>query len=611
MMKQMSQTEPKGIDLVDLNRWDIVVDDDAVAGELYAAEEFQEFFRQATGVKLPIVCNIDRRDRHIFIGPGRHLKESDIGFGGGVDDFGEEDFRIVVRDGNMAFAGGRPRGTLYGVYAFLEDCLGVRFLTADHTHVPKIDGACIVGPVDRSYHPPLEFRWSYYHETNNNEAFATRLRVNTVTENPRLGGKTGISLVNHSWSGQCPVSKYGREHPEYFALVDGKRKLDSGGGGPQLCLTNPDVLKTVTESVLRELEGNPSAKNISVSPMDNEDYCRCADCAAIDKREGTSMGSLLTFVNAVADAVVGRFPAVSVGTLAYGYSRQRPKTVTPRPNVQIQLCSIECCPVHLIADPDCPRNAAFSRDMTDWGEVCDNIYIWNYNTNFANYLLPCPNLRVIEPNIRHFVSNHARGIFMQAATPTPAGELSDLRNYMMANLLWDPNRSGPMLMNEFLELHYGPAAAPIRRFIDLTHDRAEAAFPHPHTNHYPHWGGPASFYGVDESIAQAGLEAFDEAMKLSDNDVVRGRVEKASICAYRAAIEPVWYVGNPQRKEENQPAWWPDIWVDGPADPALAQRMRPLVEQFLKLCSKYDVTQDFEGHPLDAAGSRIRWAVGL
>ncbi len=599
----------KGIDLAELNRWDIVVDDDAIASELYGAEELQEFFRQASGVKLPVVHKIDRRDRHIFIGPSQHLTESNIGLG--VDDFGEEELRIVVRDGNIAIAGGRPRGTLYGVYSFLEDYLGVRFLAADHTHVPKIGGSRVVGPVDRTYDPPLVFRWSYYHETNNDPVFASRLRVNTVAKTAKLGGKTGIALVNHSWSDQCPVSEYGREHPEYFALVDGKRKLDSGGGGPQLCVTHPDVLKIVTESVLRELEGNPSAQNVSVSPMDNEDYCRCADCATIDEREGTPMGSLLTFVNAVADEVAGRFPDVSVGTLAYGYSRRRPKTVTPRPNVQIQLCSIECCPVHPIADPNCARNAAFGRDMTDWGEVCNNISIWNYNTNFANYLLPCPNLRVIEPNIRHFVSNHARGIFMQAVTPTPAGELSDLRNYMTANLLWDPNRSGAKLMDEFLELHYGRAAAPIRRFIDLTHDRAEARFAHPHTDHTPHWGGPARFYGIDESIAHAGLDAFDEAMKLSENDGVRRRVEKASLCAYRAAIEPIWYVGNPQEKEEYQPAWWPDIWVDGPADPALARRMRPLVERFLELCREHDVTQDFEGHPLDAARSRIRWAVGL
>ena len=49
---------------------------------------------------------------------------------------------------------------------------------------------------------------------------------------------------------------------------------------------------------------------------------------------------------------------------------------------------------------------------------------------------------MIEPNIRYFVAHQAKGIFMQAAAETTCAELSDLRNYVMGHLLWDPNRSG-------------------------------------------------------------------------------------------------------------------------------------------------------------------------
>ena len=575
-----SANTPAGVDLARLKGWDIVVAEQPIASEKYAAEEFQEFFRQASGAKLPIVDKIKRPDKHIFVGSSLAMRSSNVGFS--VDDFDEEDLRIVIRDGNIAITGGRPRGTLYGVYTFLEDYLGVRFLTHDHTHVPPVGDWRVVGPVDRFYHPPLAFRWSFYYETNTNPVFATRLRVNTVQDAPNLGGKTGISLINHSFSGHCPVGKYGQEHPEYFALLDGQRKLDVDGG-PELCLTNPDVLKIVTESVLNTLNRNSSAKNISVSQNDNDRYCQCAKCAAIDKAQGTPMGSLLTFVNAVADEVATKHPNVMVGTLAYWYSRKPPKTIRPRPNVQIQLASIECCIIHPINDPKCPQNAAFCREMSDWGKICDNIYIWNYNTNFSNYLLPCPNLRVIEPNIRYFVANHAKGIFMQAVYTSPAGELSDLRNYITANLLWNPNRSGEKLMQEFLDLHYGRAAEPIRRFIDLVHDHAEASGVHQNCF------GRAQDYAVDESVAQVGLEAFDEALKLAENDAFRRRVEKASICAYRAAIEPIWSGKDPRS-----------------IDPALAKRMRPLVERFLVLCGKYKVIQDREGHPFDATAAHIR-----
>ncbi|KPK43860.1 MAG: hypothetical protein AMJ65_04605 [Phycisphaerae bacterium SG8_4] len=592
MVGCVSAAVPGGVNLSDLANWDIVVADNAPPSELYAAEEFQSHFAKASGVNLPIVSQsapATRGQRHVFIGASVAMRESAVGFE--TDEFGQEGFRIIVRDDNIAIAG-RPqsgsRGTLYGVYTFLEDYVGVRFLTVDHTYVPAIGTWRVVGPLDRFYHPPLRFRWSYYGETNRNPAFAARIRVNTVTGDKKLGGKTGLNLINHSFHHHLSSQKYGKEHPEYFALVDGERKLEMGGGGPELCLTNPDVLRIVTESVLDDLKKNPNMENISVSQNDNNKYCRCSKCAEIDEREETPMGSLLTFVNAVADEVAKEYPDVMVGTLSYWYSRKPPKTIKPRPNVQIQLCSIECCLLHPINDPQCRKNVQFCQDMADWGKICSNISIWNYNTNFSNYLLPCPNLRVIESNIRYFVANNAIGIFMQAAGNALGAELSDLRNYVMANLLWDPTRSGEKLANEFLDLHYGRSARPIRRFITLTHENALASGLHPNCF------GRAKDYAIDETIAQAGLDAFAEALELAEEDVVRARVEKASICAYRAAIEPIWYT-----KDKSS------------VEPDLAERMRPLVKRFLDLCEKYGVTNASERSRIEDEAKRLRSTVGL
>ena len=584
-----------GADLGAMQGWDIVLPEDAIPGELYAAEEFQRHLALATGNTLPIVRRADRPDRHVFIGAGAAMRRSSAGFA--VDAFGPEDLRIAIRADNIAIAGGRPRGTLYGVYTFLEDYLGVRFLTADHTHVPKLQAPRPVGPTDRFYHPPLAFRWSFYGENSAAPAFATRLRINTITDEPRLGGKTPMSLVSHSFGRQIPSKQYGKEHPEYFALRDGQRlaPVENEWYGTQPCLTNPDVLRIVTEAVLAELERHPDRGNISVSQNDNERYCQCDNCRALDEREGSPMASLLTFVNAVADEVARKHPGVMVGTLSYQYSRTPPRTVRPRPNVQIQLCSIECCLMHPINDPDCPANVAFCRDLAEWGEVCQNISIWNYNTNFTNYLLPCPNLRVIEPNVRYFVANNARGVFMQAAGNARGAELSDLRNYIMSNLLWDPARNGQALMDEFLDLHYGPAAGPIRRFINLVHDNA--ASKGLHHNCF----GRAADYGVDEQIVQAGLDAFAEAMALAPDDAVRARVEKASICAYRAAIEPIWHVQD-----------WQEVFPSAEGLPAgVAERMRPLVARLLELCARHGVTRPWEHGSMEEARERLSRAFGL
>ncbi|MDD4268046.1 MAG: DUF4838 domain-containing protein [Pirellulales bacterium] len=578
--------EPAGVDLANLEGWDIVVDDEAIPSERHAAEELRDHLALATGRTLPIVNSAGRADRHFFVGPGEEAGKRGLA----AEKLGPEDLRIVVGGGKIAIVGGRPRGTLYGVYTFLEDYLGVRFLTADHTYVPKLAAERVIGPVDRTYRPPLEMRWAYYGEVNRNPAFAARLRVNTVGNEPELGGRSGQRLISHSFAHQIPSSKYGQEHPEYYCLRDGKRiapaKNDSFENEP--CLTNPDVLRIVTEAVLKEIEAHPEAANVSVSQNDNAKNCLCPACAAVDEREGTPMGSLLEFVNAVADAVAAKHPNVKVGTLSYWYTRKPPKTLKPRPNVQIQLCSIECCMLHPINDPGCPKNVAFCQDMADWGKICDQIYIWNYNTNFHAYLLPCPNLRVIEPNIRYFVANNAKGVFMQAAGNANGAELSELRAYMISRLLWDPSLSGEKVMHEFLDLHYGPAAPPIRRFIARTHDRAAAS-----GRHHNCFGRLAD-YGLDESDARAGLDAFAEAMRLADSEQTRRHVARASLCAYRAALEPIWHRDS------------------GPLEPAVAEKLRPLARRFFELCDEFQVDRAQEwGEEIPQTRNRLKRVFGL
>jgi len=428
----VSAVVPSGVDIAKLADWDIVLAEDASLSEVYAAEEFQSHYARASGIQLPITKQPTRLQRHIFIGSSSAMRTSNIGFS--IEEFGKEDFRIIVRNNDIVIAGGRPRGTLYGVYTFLEDYVGVRFLTADHTYIPKVGAWRIVDPLDRFCHPPLRCRWSCYRETNVNPAFAVRIRTNWTWKNStiddKLGGRTGLDLINHSLYEYITPKEYGKEHPEYFAMVDGERKLESKAisGGPQLCLSNPEVLRITVKSVLDSLKKNPEIKNISISQNDNQQYCRCPCCAAIDNREGTPMGSILTFVNAIADEVAKDFPDVMVGTLSYQYSRKPPKTIKPRPNIQIQLCSIESCLLHSIDNPMCPNNKQFCADMANWGKICNNISIWSYNTIFNNYLLPLPNLRTIEPNIRYFVANNAKGVFMQSAYTTLGAEMSDLRN---------------------------------------------------------------------------------------------------------------------------------------------------------------------------------------
>ncbi len=550
-----------------MDGWSIVVAGDATASERYAAEEFQSLFRQLTGVALPIVGEVPARSKNIFIGPGAAAAAGPSGFD--ADGMGEESLRIRVLGENIVIAGGRPRGTLYGVYEFFERYCGVRFLTADQTHFPAVSQAPPLGETDFSYTPPFSFRWSYYKENSDRPEFAARMRINTVTQDEKLGGTTRQTLIGHSYARWITTEKYGAAHPEYFAFIDGERKCTLPTPSTEPCVTNPEVIDIITQGVLADLEANPDLENIAVSQNDNDAYCRCPECEAINQREGTPMGANLALVNAVAERIENRHPDVKIGTLAYWYTRKAPKTIVPRKNVQIQLCSIECCELHPIDDPGCPKNREFCEDMRAWKTICDNVWVWNYNTNFSYYDLPFPNLSVIGPNLRFFRDNHARGVFMQANGNGNTGEFCDLRNYVLSRSLWDPSLDSNALVEEFCRLHYQEAAPVLLEYIQFIRDNAEQRQCHPNC------GAAPVELGLTPEVAFKAMALFDQALAAAGSDAVRARVEKASIPAYRTLILVngfPWRVENGMCKRD-----WPEPY-------------RGLVPKYIALCRQYSMT---------------------
>ncbi|NIA15606.1 MAG: DUF4838 domain-containing protein [Nitrospiraceae bacterium] len=553
--------------------WQIVCGSAATESEQYAASEFQTLFAGITGTTLDIVDKPSPGAGSVFIGPDAVAASGEPTH---TEALGEEGLRIRAVQNAVYVDGGRPRGTLYAVYEFFEEWCGARYLTYDHTYFPPDAASRSIPFGEHIYQPQFAFRWSYYGETNRDPAFAARLHTNTVGGDPKLGGITGFRLVSHNVAYLVPPSKYGKEHPEYYALVDGQRKLDMHGGGPQLCMTNPEVLDIVVDAVLGEIEKNPSARNINVAQMDNVGYCTCDNCAAIDAREESHAGATLAFVNAVAERVEKTHPDVLISTYAYQYTRKPPKTLRARRNVMIQLCSIECCDFHAIDDPTCALNRTFCEDTAGWKEKAGHIFIWHYNTNFKGYLLPFPNLRAIGESVDYFAKNNGRGVFMQAAGNGFSTELSDLRNYVMSRCLWKPGRSSWDEAQEFCRLHYAEAAQPILDYLTYYHDLVDASGLHPTC--FP----TESSLSINPDTARRIVGYFEEALALAKTDAVRARVEKASLCSLRAALS-----ASTMRLEYDNGVCRPRL--DG-LDPELLNR-------YAALCEKYAVSMDNELTP--------------
>jgi len=214
------------------------------------------------------------------------------------------------------------------------------------------------------------------------------------------------------------------------------------------------MTRELIKNVLETLRRNPGAKMIDVSQNDWHGFCTCKKCKAIDDAEESHAGTLVRLLNRVAEAVEKEFPDVLVETLAYQYTRKPPKTIKPRHNVLIRLCTIECSYIQPL---DGPQNEKFAADMEGWSKLAKHLFIWDYTTNYNDYLGPHPNLRVLAPNVRYFVKHGAIGLFEEGE----GDDFCELKNWLLLRVMWEPQLDAERLIDEFLRGYYGEAVAPL------------------------------------------------------------------------------------------------------------------------------------------------------
>ena len=449
----------------------ITVAADASSPERFAANELAAYLKTVTGAEFAIVP------------PGTAAGRPQLAVGAGaaqavapalsLNGLGLEGVLIQATDGNMVLTGGpgAPRGTLYAVYSFLEDVIGVRWWTPAWTQVPRQTTLAVAVPTVR-YVPPFEYREPFFANVLHQPQWAVANKANghhyDLQNDPKRGGAVGYTpglQFVHTFAVLVPANQYFGPHPEWFSEKNGKRV--GPPGQTQLCLTNPELLRHIIAQAREHLRRSPKETMISISQNDfAAARCECPNCLAVEAEEGSPSGPLLRFVNAVADAVKDEFPQAAVDTIAYQYTRRPPRHVRPRPNVIVRLCSVECSfATPLAAAP----NEAFFRDLQDWSKISSRIYIWTYEQNYLHYLLPFPDLYVSAENLRLFARNQVKGVFDQGSYQGPA-ELQELRAWVSAKLLWNPDQNEQALIEAFAKAYYGPQGSPaILNYIQASH----------------------------------------------------------------------------------------------------------------------------------------------
>jgi len=484
----------------------IVIAPDAGEQEKLAAAELQTYLRKISGAEAPIGADAAIAGNRILLGVyGKAPVAAWTGETPGRDSFAIE-MRKTKAGTDLYLVGGDARGAMYAAYELLERFLGVRW------YMPGEIGEDVP---QRQTVTVKNLKWRNepdYHDIIGGLTWAGGPGADDWRRrNKGDAGPPGYSF-GHNWSNIIDPSEANKKaHPEWFALnPDGTRSY-------QLCSSNPDVIRISVEKARDYFDRHPEAVLFSLSPNDGGDFCTCENCRAIDAQYGVTDGSqtdrFIHYANAVLAELHKTHPGKMVGILAYVSHTRPPVSATPDPCYATMICHTpwEFCHVHALNDPNCKRNARFSKMIEGWTKVCQHVIVYDYYGHFYIFA-PWPIARNIGKDLPYM---NRIGVYGFVSETQQHWANQGINFYLAAKLTWDTDRDTDAMLKEFYRRFYGPAEKPMRKYWETWNEEMAKQ---------PCGGYAWLAMFTPELLAKTG-KLLDEAEKLAgDNEIVQKRL---------------------------------------------------------------------------------------
>ena len=178
---------------------------------------------------------------------------------------------------------------------------------------------------------------------------------------------------------------------------------------------------------------------------------------------------MIAFVNKIAQAVEKEFPKAIIETLAYQYTRKPPKTIRPRANVMPCLCTIR---VRLLVSHPAQRvqrepgvhgrHPRLERDL-------QTPLRSGLHHQLSRLHQPFPERSALQGNVQFFHTNRVDYLFEQGAYQGRHGDFAELKAWLLAKWLWNPDLPAEPLLEDFFKGYYGAAAPYVRTYFDALH----------------------------------------------------------------------------------------------------------------------------------------------
>lgn len=446
----------------------------------------------------------------------------------------------------------------YAVYTLLE-YWEIKKFTPEYTYYPKFE--VLKYPINNKTkeQPSFAFRGLLYPGVYDT-AFRKWQKIDWYLDDFGLWGHTFDQLV--------PAKKYFKENPKMFALYDHKRR------GESICYSNDTVFKIMQENVAKAIQEKPNAAYFSISQNDDDVYCECSDCQKLNQKYGSPQGAHYYFLNKIAQ----QFPKIKIVTLAYLFSYQPPQDLELASNLYPMVCPIEANRGEPLNKG---KNNGIKNVLEKWVKLSKNVMLWDYTVEFSNYLSPFPNFDTFSSNYAYLDTIGVKGVFAQGYADVP-GSFSELRQYLLAKLLWNSNLDVKKTTADFLRGYYGKAAPFIQEYLDnISQSQKES------NNYLDIYSNPVTERNT--FLSSENITLYDDllfkAANADDNILIKKRIEKLRLDLEYVFFEQAKFYGKEshgmyQRKGESF---------------AVKDNLENRIQDFTNQCDEFGIYELSEG----------------
>jgi len=353
------------------------------------------------------------------------------------------------------------RGPLNAVYAWLRE-LGVRwYMPGELGEIVPREKSISLLEIDRTVHPDFDIRSltvvRYHSRSREDIHWSLRLGTNRVP-----------SLMHHGLRYLTEREDQHAAHPEYFSLINGVR--DNRSKTANACLSSEGLFEENVRFV-RTMFDHYDVPIVSVMPHDGFTHiCECDKCrgkATLDRGySGWYSDYVWEYVNRVAREVAKTHPGRKIMCGAYSTYQLPPQNIDRlEPNVLVQITNGR------------PR---WEMDDATHGQLDELRRAWmvktpnklsltmNYPFTQRGEFRPCYFPHVIVRGVRDTKDQVWR---QENWVPERKGRLHEpgvnhLNAWVLARFMWDSGQDIDALLDEYYGLFYGPAAEPMKAFIE-------------------------------------------------------------------------------------------------------------------------------------------------